>query len=154
MISPETLRKYSFFSFLKDAEFEKIAMIAEEVSYPAGETVFEIEAEAGFVYLLVDGEIDLHYSVVDSLISEKSKEFYVGNFDPGNPFGLSGLVAPYAYTATCTASKDSKAIKVDAKKLLALAEEDPKLGYALMTKIAESAFERLSRVRMELVAAR
>lgn len=154
MISPETLRKYGFFNFLKDDEFEKVAMISDGVSFAAGEKVFEIDAEAKLLYLLIDGEIDLHYSVVDTLISEKSKEFYVGNIGPGSPFGLSSLMAPYAYTATCTSAKDSKAIKVDAKKLLALAAENPKLGYALMTKIAETAFARLGEVRAELIAAR
>jgi len=154
MISPETLRKYKFFGFLKDAEFETVAMFAEEVSIGAGEMVFEIEAEAGFVYLLLEGDIELHYSVVDSLISDKSKEFFVGNIDPGEVFGLSALMAPFSYTATCTATKDSKAIKLDTKKLLALTKENPKLGFALMTRVAETAFERLGVVRMELVAAR
>jgi CRP-like cAMP-binding protein len=154
MISPETLRKYGFFNFLKDDEFEKVAMISDEVGFAAGEKVFEIDSEAGLLYLLIDGEIDLHYSVVDTLISEKSKEFYVGNISPGSPFGLSSLMVPYTYTATCTAAKESKAIKVDAKKLIGLASDNPKLGYALMTKIAETAFERLGVVRTELIAAR
>ncbi|MBN2044742.1 MAG: Crp/Fnr family transcriptional regulator [Anaerolineales bacterium] len=154
MISPETLRKYSFFGFLKDAEFEDVAMIADEVNFDAGETVFEIDTEAGFVYLLAEGEVDLHYSVVDSVVSDKSKEFYVGIINPGEPFGLSALMEPFRYTATCTTTKYSKAIKVDAKKLLVLAAEKPALGYALMTMIAKTVFERLGVVRMELVAAR
>ncbi len=129
-------------------------MFADEVSFKAEEKVFEIDTKAGFLYLLLGGEIELHYSVVDSLVSDKSKEFFVGDIDPGEVFGLSALMAPFNYTATCIANKDSKAIKVDAGKLLALADENPKLGYAMMTKLAETAFERLGVVRTELVAAR
>lgn len=154
MISPEALRMHRFFGFLKDAEFEKVAMFADEISIKAGETVFEIESEAKFLYLLLEGDIELHYSVVDSMVSDKSKNFFVGNIDPGEAFGLSALMEPFAYTATCSATKDSKVVKVDAGKLLALAEEDPKLGYAMMTKLAETAFERLGVARSELVAAR
>lgn len=154
MISPETLRKYGFFSFLKDAEFDQVAMITEEVAFKAGDTVFEIETDADYLYLLLAGEIDLSYSVTDKVVSGKHKDFYVGNIDPGEAFGISALMEPYAYTATCKAAKDSKALKVDAKKLLALAKENNGLGFAMMTKVAETAFERLSSVRMELVAAR
>ena len=154
MISPEALRKYIFFGFLKDAEFETVAMYADEVSFKAGEKVFEIDTSADYLYLLLDGDIELHYSVVDSLVSDKSKDFFVGDIDPGEAFGLSALLAPFTYTASCIATKESKAIKVDAKKLLALADENPKLGYAMMTKLAETAFERLGVVRSELVAAR
>ena len=45
-------------------------------------------------------------------------------------------------------------LKMDAKKLLALAGEEPSMGFAMMTKVAGVAFERLGTARMELVAAR
>ena len=154
MISPETLRKYVFFGFLSDEDYEKIAMLAEAVSWKAGETLFTLGDKADFVYFLESGEVTLHYKVVDELVSDKSKEFYVGDINPGEPFGLSALIAPYAYTATAFAARDCKGIIVDAKKLRVLADEQPKLGYALMHQVAKFTFERLGQVRVELVAAR
>lgn len=154
MISPETLRIFPFFGFLEGDQFKRVAMNAEKISYSAGETIFEIDTDAKFLYLLMDGDIDLHYSVVDRLVSDKSKKFYVGQIDPGGPFGLSAIMAPYTYTATCSASKESSVIRVDAKNLLTMASENPRFGYAMMTKVAEIAFERLGMVRLELVAAR
>ena len=154
MISPEVLRKYEFFGFLSEKYFGEVAMISDPVSWPAGETIFEIDTEATYLYMLESGEVELHYRVQDTLVSDKSKEFFVGSFNPGEVFGLSALMSPFEYTATCQTSADSRAIRVDAKKLLMLVEADAALGYALMTTVAKAAFDRLSMARLELVAAR
>lgn len=154
MISPETLRMYEFFGFLDDTDFDRIAMIADPVHWAAGATLFNIGDAADFVYFLKSGEVSLHYRVVDNLVSDKSKEFYVGDINPGEPFGLSALIAPHAYTATAVVVQDSDGIVIDAKKLRVLAEEQPRLGYALMQQVAKVTFERLGQVRVELVAAR
>jgi len=154
MISPEVLRKYEIFGFLSDKYFDEVAMISNPVSWKVGETIFEIGTEASFLYLLESGEVELHYRVADNLVSNKSKEFFVGSINPGEIFGLSALMPHHEYTATCVTSQDSNGIQVDAKKLLVLAESDASLGRALMSAVAEAAFDRLGMVRTELVAAR
>lgn len=154
MISPETLRKYAFFGFLADEDFGQIAMYANEVVWGAGETLFTLGDKADVVYFLEVGEINLHYKVVDKLVSDKSKEFYVGDINPGEPFGLSALIEPYTYTATAIVPRESRGIIVDAIKLRALADAHPELGYGLMQQVAKATFERLGQVRVELVAAR
>lgn len=154
MISPESLRKYQFFGFLNEDEFPEVAVFAEEITWEKGEVVFTIHDQADQIYLLETGSVDLHYKVVDDLVSDKSKEFFVGDVNPGEPMGISALLEPYKYTATAIAAEESKGILVDAQKLLSLADENPELGYALMTQLAKSTFERLGRVRVELAAAR
>lgn len=154
MISPEQLRKYEFFGFLDTENLDKVAMLAESVSWAAGDLIVKADGEADSVYLLTSGGVDLGYFVEDTLVSDKSKEFFVGSINPGEPFGLSGLLEPYKYTANCVATLDSEGIKVDAKKLLAAADADPALGYSMMKAVAKGLFERLGTVRAELVAAR
>ena len=129
-------------------------MLSEPAAWKVGETIFQIDSQAGYFYLLESGEVELHYRVVDTMVSDKSKEFYVGSIDPGEIFGLSALVAPFKYTATCVAGADCKGYQIDAKKLFELIEADPALGYGLMSSVAKTSFERLNMVRMELVAAR
>lgn len=154
MISPESLRKYVFFGFLKEDEFSKVAVFAEETTWDEGETIFSINEQASTLYFLEEGSVDLHYKVVDEIVSDKSKEFFISEVDPGEPIGVSALIAPYVYTASAIAAKQSKGIAVDAKKLLALADEDPKLGYALMSQLSKSIFDVLGQTRVELAAAR
>ena len=154
MISPEVLRKYGFFGFLSAETLEKIAMFSEEVDWEDGETLFESDSEANFLYLLQAGEVELRYRVEDTIVSDKSKEFYVGHINPGEPFGLSSIVEPYTYTAACVTSQTSQGIKIDANKLLDFAKKDTEFGYGLMSAVAKAAFERLTLVSQQLVAAR
>lgn len=154
MISPEILRKYVFFGFLSDGQLGKMAMLADEKIWKKGEKIFQINQKADQFYLLQTGEVELHYKVIDEVISDKSKEFFIGDIDPGEPLGLSALLEPFIYTATAIASADCMGISVDGKKLLQLAKEDPGLGYDLMTQVAKFTFERLGSVRVELAAAR
>jgi len=154
MISPEALRKFPFFSFLAGDLFDKIAMLADEVTWEADEIVFEISKNADYLYLLGTGEIELHYMVKDELISEKSKEFFIGSINIGEAFGISSLIEPYEYTSVAVASQASKGVRIDAIKLRKLAGEDPHLGFELMKQVAKASFERLSSVRVELAAAR
>jgi CRP/FNR family transcriptional regulator len=154
MISPETLKKYSFFGFLMDEDSDQVAMITDQVAWTKGDTIFTIDSDAKYLYLLESGEVDLHYKVTDNLISDKSKEFYIGAINPGEVFGLSALMESNIYTATSIAAEDSKAIRVDAVRLERLIQENPSLGLGLMTSVAKAAFERLGQVRSELVAAR
>ncbi len=154
MISPEVLRKYEFFGFLSIENMDKIAMFSDEVKWAQGETVFKSDSPAKFLFLLEAGEVELKYRVEDTIVSEKSKEFYVGQINPGEPFGLSSIIDPYKYTAACVASQASQGIKVDGEKLREMAESDPELGYGLMTSVAKAAFDRLTQVSQQLVAAR
>lgn len=129
-------------------------MLADDISWEVDGEVFGINKPADYLFILETGEIELHYAVKDELISAKSKEFFIGSINPGEAFGLSSLIEPFRYTANAIASTGSKGIKIDARKLQALAEADAKLGYALMAQVAKASFERLSSVRVELAAAR
>jgi CRP-like cAMP-binding protein len=153
MISPEVLRRYPFFGFLQDDQLSKVAMLAEEVAWETGEKVFEVGGKADCIFLLTEGDVDLRYFVEDAKVSRKSKDFSVGEVNPGEPFGLSALMGTEEFTANAVASVDSKGIKVDSGKLIELAEADPALGYGLMLQVAKSAFERLDHVRVQWVAA-
>ena len=154
MISPEVLRKYEFFGFLSSDNLDKVAMLSQEIEWAAGDTVFENDTPADFLFLLEAGEVELNYRVGDTIVSDKSKEFYVGHINPGELFGFSALFEPYIYTAFCAASESSRGIKVEAKQLRELAENDPEFGYGLMKAVARAEFERLTLISQQLVAAR
>jgi CRP-like cAMP-binding protein len=153
MISPEVLRRYPFFGFLEGEQGGKVAMLAEEVSWKAKDCIFESGAKPDKLFVLMEGEVDLRYYVEDTEFSHKSKEFSVGEVNPGEPFGLSSLLGGKGYGAHAIARSACKGIAIDAAELLKLAQSDPKLGYGLMQSVAKSAYERLDHVRVQLVAA-
>jgi CRP/FNR family cyclic AMP-dependent transcriptional regulator len=154
MISPELLRRYPFFGFLDDAQLRAVAMLAEEEHCAAGETLFDFESPANALYLLVEGGVEHSYVFVNHDGLGRHKEFFIGEISPGEIFGLSALIEPYVYSATCRASVSSRVIKIEAAGLRAVCEVDPHLAYALMRQVAKAVMSRLTDTRVQLVAAR
>jgi CRP/FNR family transcriptional regulator, cyclic AMP receptor protein len=153
MISPELLRRYPFFSFLTPEQQRAVAMIAEELTVPAGHTLFHSGEPATRFYLLMDGSVDLNYDVNDTLKTGKKARYYVGTVNPGEPLAISALIEPYVLTTTAIAADESRLLCIDAAALRELAEHDSELGRALLHEVAHAAMERLQATRIELLAA-
>jgi CRP-like cAMP-binding protein len=154
MISPELLKRYPLFGSLSDEQLQSLASIAEEQSWEAGETIFEIGSPAENMYLLMEGSIDLFYRVEDEQNPDETKHFGVGEINPGEPFAISALFEPYELTASAVASRPSKGIQMDAQRLLQLGSYDLELGMILQRELIKAIFERLTYARNQLVAAR
>ena len=120
----------------------------------AGEEIFQESNPAESLYLLEEGSIDLYFTVIDNFHPELRKEFSIGEINPGEPFGISALIEPYALTATARVSSPSRVIRINAVSLRATMDTDQSLAYALMQKIAKAAIDRLNDTRIQLAAAR
>jgi CRP-like cAMP-binding protein len=153
MISPETLRRYPFFGSLNPSQLQAVADIAEVVEFQKSDTIFEECQPANFLYILVKGGVDFYYKSEEEFHPKTSKEFPVGEVNPGEPFGLSALLEPYLLNATARASQDSQAIQFDAVALRALGEQDKVLAYNILLQAAKAMMERLASVRVQLAAA-
>jgi CRP-like cAMP-binding protein len=153
MISPELLRRYPVFSQLRDQDLKLIAMISEEFKLPAGSKLFEEGDPANYLYLLIEGAVDLSFTSKEEFHPDTEKVFPVGEINPGELFGISAVIEPYVYTASQGVSQDSRIIRIDAAGLRTLMSDDASVGYLLMHQIAKSLMERLTYTRVQLAAA-
>ncbi len=154
MISPELLRRYELFGSLSEEQLQLLASITREQSWEAGEVIFEIDAPADTLYLLMEGSIDLFYRSEDELQPELHKEFSVGEINPGEPFAISALFEPYVLTASAVSSRPSKGIRMDAQRLIQLCSYDLEMGMILQRELIKAIFQRLTYARTQLAAAR
>jgi CRP-like cAMP-binding protein len=151
MVSIELLRRYQFFNHLTEDQFKAVAMIAEIETHPKGALVARENSAASKLYLLLEGDVDLVYSgggegaIVNAL---------VGSIAPGEVFGVSSLIEPYQFISSVRTATPVRVIAIEAIALRALAEIDPRLGYALMRNISAAVLERLKFTQMELAVAR
>ncbi len=129
-------------------------MLTSDVSLPGGVTACEIGAEADHLYFLVEGSVDLYFVVGDPAEPESRREFFITAVNPGEPFGISGVVEPYIYTATVKTSEPSRILKMEAAGLRALCELDPRMSCYLMRQVAKAALVRLQYTQVQLAAAR
>jgi CRP-like cAMP-binding protein len=153
MISPELLRRYSFFGRLTETDLYAIAMIAEELTADAGVTLFEEQQPADALYLLLEGSIDLYYKSEEEYHPKTKKEFVVGEINPGEIFSISSMIEPYILNACARTAKPSRYVKIDAVALRQMSEENQMLGCVIMHQIAKALMERLAYTRVQLAAA-
>ncbi len=151
MISPETLRRYPFFSILSDEQLKAIAMIAVEKTFPKDFIILKEETAANKFFVLVEGDIDLIYSgggegaITNAL---------VGSIAPGEMLGVSSLIEPYKYISSARATVPVKVIEIDGSAMRALMQVDKAFGFAMMSSLASAVLDRLKYTQVELAAAR
>lgn len=153
MISPELLRRYSFFSLLTDGQLKNLAMLSEEVRINDQEVVLEEGNPAKALYFLLEGCVDLYYTIDQNYHIDKRKQVPVGQINPGEPFGISTLIEPHIFTSTARSCGSSRFISLDIDGLKKLFEEDPQFEVLMMRRVAKAALERLDATRVQLAAA-
>lgn len=153
MVSPELLRRYPFFAGLDDSQLRELAMIADEETHPAGAVLLREGEPSEALFLLLEGGLELFYRVEEEYRPELTKEFVIGEIDPGQVFSISALIEPYRHSAAARTTAPSRAVRLEAEALRNLCRADLQLGYTLMQKIAKAALERLSDARVMLAAA-
>ena len=144
MISVEVLRRYPYFAKVSEDSLKKVAMLAEEATVRAGTTLFSEGDKADKLYILVDGEVDISYTLgsgelrtVDTLVA-------------GELMMWSALVEPFRSTATGKVKKDCRLITINGAKLRELCQQNVDLGYRMLISITQLLAARLEGARVQL----
>ena len=144
MISPEVLRRYPYFAGINDESLKQLAMIAEERSVPAGSVMFREGDPASHLSVILKGEVNIQYMLGNGELRT------VDTLVDGDLLMWSALVEPYKATALGTTTKETQLVRIDAAKLRQLCEQEPILGYRLMTQVAKLLAHRLEGARVQL----
>jgi CRP/FNR family cyclic AMP-dependent transcriptional regulator len=146
MISAEVLRRYPYFAGVGKESLNALATICEERRVNAGEALFHEGEPATHMFLVTQGEVDIAFElpggeqrVVDTVVA-------------GDLLAWSAFVEPHRYTATGVTRMNSKLVAIEAPKMRELCEEDPILGYRLLTQVARVLSRRLAGARVQLAA--
>jgi CRP-like cAMP-binding protein len=144
MISPELLRRYPYFAGIADESLKQLAMMAEEKVVPADCVMFREGDPANYLSIILKGEVDIQYMLGDEELRT------VDTLTEGDLLMWSALVEPYKATATGMTTKETHLARIDAVRLRRLCQEDPALGYCLMTQVAKLLANRLENARVQL----
>lgn len=154
MVSPELLRRFPFFGVLPEEPLREVAQASDRVMVDAGEVLSETGQPADYLYLLLEGSVEQYLAVVDSLDPSTRKEFYLGDVNIGELFGLTALLPPYRHTTTARVTAGGAVVKVDAVKFRDVIAGNPAFGRAVMEQTALALLERLEQTRVQLAATR
>ncbi len=146
MVTAQDLRSLRFFQGLSQVQLEAVAAITEEVECDSDEVLLQEGLPVRMLHILLEGAADLYYSTS----ADPRDERLVCEIEPGEVFGISALIEPYALTGTVQTVLPSRILKIDARALRALFEKDPRLGYLTMSKVAQTVMMRLHCARLKL----
>lgn len=125
------LRSNELFAGLNDSQFEKLARIFEEQTYPQGAVIFSQGDKGDRLYLVREGFVEV--------VAEKSgaEDRALVHLGPGQSVGEVALIDQGPRSATVRAITDGTVIaSVGRDAFEQLCESDTAIGYRVMRNIA------------------
>jgi CRP-like cAMP-binding protein len=144
MISPELLRRHTFFGGFSAAGLKELAIAGREQALAAGEMLFTEGARADQLFFLAQGEME-------TLLKTDEEDISISSIPAGEPVGWSALIEPHIYTASARATRPSSVIAFPRPALAALLEDDH-FAATLMRKLAELISRRLRDTQVQLLS--
>ncbi|AZS69827.1 hypothetical protein DDE74_01560 [Streptomyces lydicus] len=124
---------------------ERLMQFAHEVSFPAGDRIFEERGLADRFWIIRTGSVNLDVQVAGG------RPAVVDMLGHGDLVGWSWLVPPYTWRMGAEASTPVRAYEFDATAVRALCEADPALGLAVTRRVLDVVARRLQATRLRLV---
>ena len=162
MISPELIRRYSFFAGLNHDYLGTLAKYADERSVQAGHCFFGEGAELKKFYLVLEGIVAILIDVPDRALEQplygqitghlNTRGVMVSTVGVGEVFGWSALVPPHQSTASAKAVTPCRVAAFDCEKLRPILEQDCRFAYLMVLKTAQIVRGRLRDRRIESLA--
>jgi len=139
------LQSLEFTRELDPKELEILAAISTYVTFSEGATIFREGDTSELVYLIIEGEVTLLTQVPGH------GQVTILSLGPGQLLGWSSLFPPQKKTASARTDLATRAIAINAIKLLELCQKDTDFGYRIMWKVADIVSGRLRAARAQLL---
>jgi CRP-like cAMP-binding protein len=145
MATAQDLKKVKLFESLSEDQLEAIIQLAQEKSREPGEEIFKHGQKAKAFYILLDGSVSLRIKAEEGidLMAETLEK-------TGSIFGSAALIKPYVYNVTAKCIKRTRALALDSAGFQEMKEQNPLIGLAVMTELAQLYFNRLNTTRMAI----
>ena len=141
-VDAKYLRKFHCFEDLTDEQRQAVAALAEAKCFYPGHSLFEENAPGAYLYLLVDGEVEVLYTIGESGPAR------VDRMGAGDILGCSSLVPPYEHTSTTRSLTKIDVLAVDAKRLRELMKVDCPLGFSIQQHLMISLMDQIINFRL------
>ena len=130
------LKSHEIFRLLRPEQVHAISTAAEEVPLQAGDVVFRTGEPAKDFYVVLEGQVALRLPRPDGV------SVLIDDVPEGSIFGSCVCFQLEKYTLSATCTKDSRLLKIDAKTLKKMMDEDLAVGNAILTMVSRIYFKR------------
>jgi len=141
----DSLKKSDFFLGLDEKALTAIAGFAQSVIFEAQETVFDRDAEARAVYVVLKGRVRQGFEVMPGAM------VWFQTSEPGDLVGFDALIPPRVHNMKAMASERSELLAFDSDSLLGYLEAHPDFGFMFMERLAQMLLSRLNNTRLQVI---
>lgn len=141
----QLLREHPFFVGLDDAALTLLADCAANRHMRVGEYLYREGDPAETFFVIRHGRVALEAP------TPTAGPLVVETLDDGEVLGWSWLVPPHRWQWDARAVTSTSVVVFDGTCLRGKCDEDPKLGYALLQRVAQVMLARLQATRVRLL---
>jgi len=134
-----SLKQSDIFYQFSETQLQMVAHLCKEVTFLAGEIIFQENSDSKELYIIAQGEVDIIIkpSKVSLLGLLEEEEAPIATLRRGQNFGEVALVDGGLRSASARATQnDTHLLVIERDRLITLCETYPQLGYRLMYNLS------------------
>ena len=130
------MKRVAIFKEFDEDQMDLLRPLFEELSFQAGTIIFQQGEAAEFLYLLINGSVDMSFKPYDGM------PITVSHIGKDGLFGWSAVVGSEKYTSSAIAIKAVKAFRVRGSELRKFCIEHPEAGKVILERLADGVSSR------------
>ena len=130
------MKRLPMFKDMDKKDLDLLTPLFEPFSCRAGTLVLEQGAPANYLYLVLNGKVQISYKPYDGAT------ITVSHVEKNGLFGWSAVVGSDTYTSSAVAIEDLKSFRVRGSDLRKLCVEHPKAGREILERLANAVSSR------------
>lgn len=142
----ETVSRVPLFSDMNEEYINLVKNLFERFSCRSGTTVIQQGQPAEYLYLIIDGKVQVSYKPYDGT------PITVAHVEKEGLFGWSAVVGSGSYTSSVTAIEDLDTFRIHGDELRKLCLEHPDAGREILERLANVVSSRWSNSHEQVKA--
>ena len=136
-MSRDTLQQFPLFDGFSEEQMTLLRPLFVPSECHAGTVLFEQGEPALYFYLMISGEVAIHYK------PEDDQDIVITRIKPGGMVGWSAVIGRRSYTSAAVCTEYTELLRVRSSDLQDLCAQHPETGYQFVDRIAEVVAHRL-----------
>lgn len=125
------MNQVAIFKELNTDQIDLLRPLFETFSCEPGSVIFQQGEPAEFLYLVIDGKVDMSFKPYDGI------PITISHVDKGGLFGWSAVVGSDKYTSSAVAIEAVDAFRVHGSDLRKFCHEHPEAGRDILERLAD-----------------
>lgn len=142
----QDIQRLEIFNGFDPKKFRLIAPLFDPCSFEPEETIFEQGDLAAFIYILIKGQVQIHFKPYDG------PPLNVALIKDQGVFGWSAALRRSSYTSGASALVKCEGVRIRGDKLRQLCEMHPDVGGSLLECLSGLIADRLNSTRAQMFA--